>query len=102
MLKRPCAFLSAALFTAVPLFAQDSPSKKPKDCAGVISADGESFACDKDHHVWKVSNPAVLQGMEGHHAKLTFRPSSGDEVLVLSASSIQEHTVSPGDSAFRR
>jgi hypothetical protein len=102
MLKRGCAFLSILLFAAMPLFAQDSQSKKAKDCAGVISADGQSFTCDKDSHVWKVSNPAVLRDMEGHHVKLTFRVTSADEVLVLTASSIQEHTVSPGDSAFRR
>jgi len=102
MLKRRSVFLSALLLASIPLFAQDSHSKKPKDCAGLISADGESFTCDKDTHVWKVSNPAVLQGMEGQHAKLTFRANSADEVLVLSASSIQEHTVTPGGSASRR
>jgi hypothetical protein len=86
----------------MPLFAQDSHSPKPKDCAGVISDDGQSFICDKDHHLWKVSNPAVLRDMEGHHAKLTFRATSADDAMVISASSIQEKTVSPGDSAFRR
>lgn len=100
MLKRGCLSLSVLLLAAMPLFAQDS--QKAKDCSGVISADGQSFTCDKDHHVWKVSNPAVLRDMEGHHAKLTFRVTSTDEVLVLSASSIQQKTVSPGDSTFRR
>jgi len=102
MLKRGCVCLSALLLASLPLFAQDSHSKKPKDCAGVISADGDTFTCDKDSHVWKVSNPAVLQGMEGAHVKLTFRPNSGDEVLVLSASSIQEHTATAGGSGPQR
>jgi hypothetical protein len=100
MLKRGCVSLSVLLLGAMPLFAQES--SKPKDCAGVISADGQSFTCDKDHHVWKVSNPAVLRDMEGKHAKLTFRVTSPDEVLVLSASAIQQKAPSPGDSAFRR
>lgn len=99
MLKRGFAVF---LLASIPLFAQDSHSKKAKDCVGVISADGESFTCDKDTHLWKVSNPAVLRDMEGHHVKLTFRVTSTDEVLVLSASSIHEHTANPGDSAFRK
>src|SRR5277367_2799496 len=101
MLKRSFVFLSALLLASVSVFAQDSHAKKPKDCAGTISADGESFTCDKDTHVWKVSNPAALQNMEGHHVQLTFRATSTDEALVLTASTIQEHTVNRGDSAFR-
>jgi hypothetical protein len=102
MFKRGLASLPVLLLASIPLFAQDSHSKKPKDCAGTISADGESFTCDKDTHVWKVSNPAALQNMEGHHVQLSFRATSTDEALVLTASTIQEHTVKPGDSAFRR
>jgi hypothetical protein len=86
MLKRVCVSLfslSIVVLAAVPLFSQD---KKPKDCAGVISDDASSFTCEKDNKVWKVSNPGALQGMEGHHAKLTFRPSSSGDALVLSAS----------------
>jgi hypothetical protein len=90
MLKRGCPFLFLLLLATLPSFAQDSHSKKPKDCAGVISADGQSFTCDKDTHVLKVSNPAVLQGMEGQHAKVTYRPNSGDEVIVLSASAMAQ------------
>lgn len=103
MLNRGFVSLSAVLLGAMPLFAQDSHSQKPKDCSGVISADGQSFTCDKDHHVWKVSNPSVLHDMEGHHAKLTFRVTSADEVLVLSASAqTQQQAVNPGDSAPHR
>lgn len=90
MVKRVVASLfliSIVVLAAMPLFSQD---KKPKDCAGVISADATSFTCDKDHKVWKVSNPGALQGMEGHHAKLTFRPNSADDALVLSASAMSQ------------
>jgi len=84
-------FVAVLLLGAMmPVVAQDSHSAKPKDCAGLISDDGQSFTCEKDKKVWKVSNPAVLKDMEGKHAKLNFRVNSGDEVLVLSASLAQQ------------
>jgi hypothetical protein len=91
--------LSIVVLAALPLFSQD---KKPKDCAGIINADGSSFTCDKDHKVWKVSNPGALQGMEGHHAKLTFRPSTADDALVLSAAAMaqqEQQTAKAADAA---
>ena len=95
---------SVLLLAAMPLLAQDS--KKTVNCAGTISEDGQSFTCEKDHHVWKVSNPAALRDMEGHHAKLTFRRTSvADEIFVTSASIIQQQQTvahNSGDSAFRR
>jgi len=103
--KRILLYLGAFLFVALPLFAQDTSSKKTSNCSGTISDDGQSFTCEKDHHVWKVSNPAVLQNMEGHYAKLTFRrTSTADEIFVTSAVITQQQTVAhnPGDSAFRR
>lgn len=94
------------LAVSVPVFAQDDAhSKKSQNCSGSISADGLSFTCDKDHHVWKISNPAALSDMEGHQAKLTFRLTSvAGEIFVTSASLIQQQTSfhNPGDSAFRR
>jgi hypothetical protein len=95
------SFAALALLSASGL-AQD---KKAMNCAGTISDDGQSFTCEKDHHVWKVSNPAALDGMQGQYAKLTFkRTSKADEVLVTSASAVQQPTVAhnPGDSASRR
>jgi hypothetical protein len=97
--------LSILALAAMPLLAQDSQSKKTTTCAGAISDDGQSFTCEKDHHVWKIANPVVLRDMEGQHAKLTFRrTSSADEIFVASAAVIQQQTVAhnPGDSAFRR
>jgi len=102
MNKRVLFSVAALVLFSAPLLAQD---KKPQNCAATISEDGQSFTCEKDHHVWKVSNPAALSGMEGQYAKLTFkRTGSQDEVLVTSASSTQQPTVAhnPGDSAFRR
>jgi hypothetical protein len=84
------SFAALALLSASGL-AQD---KKAMNCAGTISADGDSFTCDKETHVWKVSNPAALSGMQGQHAKLTFkRTSTADEVLVTSAATAQQPTV---------
>lgn len=102
MNKRVLLSVVALVLLSAPVLAQD---KKAQNCAGTISGDGQSFTCEKDHHVWRVSNPAALSGMEGQYAKLTFkRTSEKDEVLVTAASSVQQQTVAhnPGDSAFRR
>lgn len=105
MSKRIFLCLSVFLFVAMPLLAQDGHSKKATDCSGTISEDGQSFTCDKDHKIWKVSNPGVLRDMEGHHARLTYRlTSTAGEIFVTSAAVIQQQTVAhnSGDSAFRR
>ncbi len=107
MNKRMLVSLGVLLLAAMPLLAQDSESKKTINCSGSVSADGESFTCDKDHHVWKVANPAILRDMEGHQVKLTYhRTSAADEIFVTSASSNepQKQTVAhnPGDSASHR
>lgn len=106
MKSRILPSLAFILVASVPVFAQDDGhSKKTQNCSGMISQDGLSFTCDKDHHVWKVSNPAALRDMEGHQAKVTFHLTSvAGEVLVISASVVQQQTVAhnPGDSAFRR
>jgi hypothetical protein len=102
MNKRVLFSFAALMVLLSPALAQD---KKPQNCSGTISDDGQSFTCEKDHHVWKVSNPMVLSGMEGQYAKLTFKHTSEkDEVLVTAASTVQQPTVAhnPGDSAFRR
>ncbi|MGC2467589.1 MAG: hypothetical protein WA517_20515 [Candidatus Acidiferrum sp.] len=105
MNKRMLISLGVLLLGAMPLLAQDGQSKKTVNCLGAISADGQSFTCDKDHHVWKVSNPAVLRDMEGHQAKLTYRrTSTPDEIFVTSASVVQQQQTvahNPGDSAYR-
>jgi hypothetical protein len=102
MKKRILLFVPALLLAAMPLVAQDDGhSKKALNCTGTISADGQSFACDKDHRTWKVSNPGALRDMEGQHAKLTYRLSSAaGEIFVTSAATVQDQTVAhnAGDS----
>ncbi|HKV24778.1 MAG TPA: hypothetical protein VJN93_09335 [Candidatus Acidoferrum sp.] len=107
MNKRLLISLGVLLLGAMPLLSQDAQSKKMVVCSGAIGSDGQSFTCDKDHHVWKVANPAVLRDMEGQQAKLTYhRTSNADEIFVTSASVIQQQPQTaahnPGDSAFRR
>jgi len=104
MNKRILLSLGVVLFAAMPLLAQDGASKKTQNCSGTISEDGQSFTCEKDHHVWKVANPAILRDMEGHPAKLTFRrTSAADEIFVTSAVAVQQTVApNPGDAAFRR
>jgi hypothetical protein len=88
-------FVSALLLAAMPLVAQDDGhAKKPLTCTGNISQDGQTFACEKDHRTWKVSNPGALRDMEGQHAKLTYRLSSATgEIFVTSAATVQDQTV---------
>jgi hypothetical protein len=88
-------FVFVLLLGAMPLVAQDDGhSKKALNATGTISADGQSFVTDKDHHTWKVSNPGALRDMEGQHAKLTYRLSSAaGEIFVTSAATVQDQTV---------
>lgn len=106
MTRRILLSLGFVLVLSIPAFAQDDAhSKKNQNCSGTISADGQAFTCEKDHHVWKVANPVALRDMEGRQAKLTFhRTASPDEIFVTSASVVQQQTIAhnPGDSAFRR
>lgn len=94
------------LAVSVPAFAQeDTRFKKTQNCSGSISDDGLSFTCGKDHHVWKISNPAALRDLEGHNAKLTFHLTAvAGEIFVTSASLVRQQSLArnPGDSAFRR
>jgi hypothetical protein len=95
MNKRIIFSFAALVLASAPLLGQD---KKPMNCAGTISADAQSFTCDKDHKLWKVSNPASLSGMEGQYAKLTFkRTANADEVLVTAAASAQQPSVAHND-----
>jgi hypothetical protein len=87
--------VSALLFAAMPLVAQDDGhSKKPLTATGTISQDRETFICDKDHKTLKIANPGALSDMEGQHAKLTYRLSSAPgEIFVTSAATVQDQTV---------
>ena len=107
MKKRILLFVSVFLLATIPLLGQDdSHSKKPLNCFGIISQDGLSFVSDKDHKTWKIANPAALHDMEGQHAKVSYRlTSTAGEIFVTSASTVQEHPTvahNPGDAAFRR
>ena len=102
MKKRILLSVSVLILVGKPLLAQDS--RKSVNCSGTISDDGQSFVCDKDHKTWKVSNPAVLRDMEGHHAKLVYHlTSTSGEIFVNSASVVQEQQTvarNPGAAAF--
>ena len=104
MKKRILLFVPALLLAAMPLVAQeDGHSKKTLNCAGNISQDGQTFACEKDHRTWKVSNPGALRDMEGQHAKLSYRLSSAaGEIFVTSAATVPDQTVAhnSGDSTI--
>jgi hypothetical protein len=90
--KRILLSISVLLIVAFPLLAQDdSHSKKPLNCTGNISQDGQSFACEKDHHTWKISNAWAVKDMEGQHAKLTYHlTSTSGEIFVTSAATAQQ------------
>ncbi len=89
MKKRILLFVPVLFLAAPPLLAQE---KKPLNCTGTISEDGQSFACEKDHKTWKISNAWAVRDMEGHHAKLIYRTTStAGEIFVTSASTTEEH-----------
>jgi hypothetical protein len=92
MKKRTLLFVSIFLLVALPLRAQDdSHSKKVVNCTGNISQDGQNFACEKDHHTWKISNAWAVKDMEGQHAKLTYHlTSTAGEIFVTSAATAQQ------------
>ncbi len=87
MKKRILLSVSVLFLAAMPLLGQDdSHSKKVLNCTGNISQDGQSFACEKDHHTWKISNAWAVKDMEGQHAKLTYHlTSTSGEIFVTSA-----------------
>jgi hypothetical protein len=89
MKKRILLSISVLLLASMPLLGQDdSHAKKPLNCTGNISQDGQSFACEKDHKTWKISNTWAVKDMEGQHAKLTYHlTSASGEIFVTSAAS---------------
>jgi hypothetical protein len=105
MRKRFPLCFALIFLSSVPLLAQGTQSQKVTTISGIIGAAGTTFLWDQDHHVWRISNPAVLRDKEGRRATLKFRlTSANDEIFVTSVKLIREQTVSynPNDSAFRR
>jgi hypothetical protein len=100
MKNRILLSVSILLLVAMPGLGQD---KKALNCTGNISQDGQSFACEKDHKTWKISNAWAVKDMEGQHAKLTYHltSASGEIFVTSAASAAQEPTVAKnaGDPA---
>ncbi|GAC1433771.1 MAG: hypothetical protein NVS1B11_15150 [Terriglobales bacterium] len=45
-------------------------SKKAVSIVGKVGEDGKTFVTDNDSKSWKVSNPEVFKGHEGHHVRV--------------------------------
>jgi len=103
MKKCILSFIFLSLLAATPLLAQDDgKSKKNLNCSGTVSQDGQSFACEKDHRTWKISNAWAVKDLEGHHAKLTYHlTANADEIFVTTAATAPDSTVAhnAGDPA---
>ena len=60
-------------------------SKTAVSLSGKVSEDGNTFVGDKDGKSWKVSNPEVFKGHEGHHVKVKAHVDADkDEIHVAS------------------
>jgi pentapeptide MXKDX repeat protein len=60
-------------------------SKTTVSLSGKIGEDGTTFVGDKDSKIWKVSNPEVLKGHEGHHVRVKAHVDADkDEIHVAS------------------
>lgn len=71
-----CVMLSMTLFaqdTSKATGRKDQASAAPeKTVDGTVKAAGDqiTFVADKDKKTWKVENPEVLKGHEGHHVQV--------------------------------
>lgn len=45
-------------------------SKHAVSVVGKVGEDGKTFISDSDSKTWKVSNPEVFKGHEGHHVRV--------------------------------
>ena len=60
-------------------------SKGAVSIVGKVGDDGKTFIGDKDNKTWKVSNPDVLKGHEGHHVRVRAHVDADkDEIHVTS------------------
>jgi hypothetical protein len=60
-------------------------SKGAVSIVGKVGDDGKTVIRDKDNKTWKVSNPDVLKGHEGHHVRVRAHVDADkDEIHVTS------------------
>jgi hypothetical protein len=60
-------------------------SKRAVSMLGKVGDDGKTFVSDKDNKTWKVSNPDVLKGHEGHRVRVRAHVDKDkDEIQVMS------------------
>jgi len=119
MKKSLFAFLAIAAFLPATSLAQHSSKAaesrqsdstagkftKAVTFTGQISADGKMLVSENDD-TWAVSNPGVLQGLEGQRVlvKCQVNPSK-NEIHVFWVKAVLQntkYTANRGDSAFRR
>ena len=85
MKKLVVCLLAISAFVSVAAFAQDTmshdkdmksdkaPAAPLKNITGTVKAGGDKvpFVADEDQKSWDVMNPEMLNGHEGHHAKVS-------------------------------
>ena len=64
----------------------DKASKKAVGLVGKVGEDGKTFVTDNDSKTWKVSNPEIFKGHEGHHVRVRAHfDADTDEIHVMKA-----------------
>jgi hypothetical protein len=74
------AFLSLCFAVGIVAFAQDLPNPAPQkhqaaetqvtSMMGTVRAEGEKLTFVTDQRAWKVDNPEILKGHEGHYVRV--------------------------------
>jgi hypothetical protein len=80
-------------------------STKAVTISGQVSADGKTLVSEKDD-IWGVSNPGVMQGLEGQKVLVKCQVDSGKNEIhvfwVKAALRDAKYVANRSDSAFRR
>jgi hypothetical protein len=95
--------------TVVVALSQDAPNQAPKTQAaeggrlttimGTVEEDGDKLRFVTEQRAWKVDNPEILEGHEGHyvHAKAYFYPDKNlihiTEVKIPAARETMENDI---------
>jgi hypothetical protein len=108
-MKKPALLSVVAFLTFLPFAAQaqnaESHSKKPASLSGEIGSDGSTLTADRDHRIWRVSNPEVLRGIDARHVRVRAQVDAAHgQIQVLSVSAIADErsVIKLDDAAFRR
>jgi hypothetical protein len=79
--------------------------KKVTSIPGKVGSDGKTFTADKDNRIWMVSNPELLNAINGRHVRVRAHVDNAlSQISIVSVTAIPEQRVGIklDDAAFRR